>query len=108
MQPTIVDKTTDKTLLYRHKFIAFLTPSLRLGNFELQVDYKYASRQDRYGIFPLDQRVPQKVLDSRLFYYWKFLSFFVGVNNLRNYSYTLRDRYLEEIRNYMLGFSAEL
>lgn len=98
---------TDQLLTHRQKVIAFVGSSLRLGDFELQADYKYASEQEHY-LFPgVHQFVPQKVFDARLFYYWKQFSFMVGANNLFNYAYTLRDRFLEENRNFVLGVTAE-
>ncbi len=101
------DRVQDRLLPYRQKFIAFVSPSLRLGPFELQLDYKYASAQEVYQLSSFPQLVPQKVLDMRAFYYWGRHSFFVGVNNLRNYSYTLRDENLEEIRNFVGGLTLE-
>lgn len=101
------DRVKDVLLRYRQKFIAFVAPSLRLGDVEFQLDYKYASAQERYGLPGIHQLVPQKVLDGRIFFYWRNFTFFVGVNNLFNYAYTLRDRSLEEIRNFVTGFTAE-
>ncbi|MFQ5676775.1 MAG: hypothetical protein ACE5G1_12830, partial [bacterium] len=74
---------------------------------EVQADYKYGSKQERY-LFPGEhQFVPQKVLDTRFFYYWKHFTFVVGVNNVFNYAYTLRDRFLEENRNFVVGINAD-
>jgi outer membrane receptor protein involved in Fe transport len=101
------DLGIDQLLRYRQRFIAFIAPSLRFGNVEFQVDYKYASKQERYALPGIHQFVPQKVLDARIFFYWKNYTFLVGVNNMLNYAYTLRDRSLEEIRNFVVGFNAE-
>ncbi len=101
---------TDKLLTHRQKFIGFAGSSLRLGNFELQADYKYATAQESY-LLP-DQEdghefVPQKVADVRLFYYWQDFTFLAGINNLGNYAYTLRDKFLEENRSFVVGVTAE-
>ncbi|NIR51649.1 TonB-dependent receptor [candidate division KSB1 bacterium] len=101
------DEVQDQLLPYRQKFIAFVAPSLRLGSLEFQLDFKYASAQEVYLLSSFPQLVPQKVLDGRIFYYFGNHSFFVGVNNIGNYSYTLRDESLEEIRNFVAGFTME-
>jgi iron complex outermembrane receptor protein len=101
------DRVKNEMLRYRQKFIAFIAPSVRIGNVEFQLDYKYASAQERYSLPGVHQLVPQKVLDGRIFFYWNPITFFVGMNNMTNYSYTLRDRSLEEIRNFVTGFTAE-
>ncbi|MFQ5864257.1 MAG: TonB-dependent receptor domain-containing protein [bacterium] len=101
------DRVRKDMLPYRQKFVAFVAPSLRLGNVEFQLDFKYASAQERYLIDPFPQLVPQNVLDGRIFFYVNQNTFFIGINNIRNYSYTLRDRSVEEIRNFVAGFTAE-
>ncbi|MFQ6115217.1 MAG: TonB-dependent receptor plug domain-containing protein, partial [bacterium] len=101
------DRVKNELLPYRQKFVAFVAPSLRLGNVELQLDFKYASAQERYLVDPFPQLVPQNVLDGRIFFYANQNTFFIGVNNIRNYSYTLRDKNIEEIRNFVAGFTAE-
>jgi outer membrane receptor protein involved in Fe transport len=101
------NKETDRLLTHRQKFIAFFGTSLRFGNTEFQVDYKYSGKQDLY-LFPGEhQFVPQKVFDARFFYYWRQFAILVGANNIFNYAYTLRDRFLEENRNFIVGITAE-
>ena len=101
------DLVQNQMLPYRQKFIAFVAPSLRLGHFEFQLDYKYASAQEVYQLSSFPQLVPQKVIDARVFYYWGHHAFYLGVNNLRNYHYTLRDEFLEEVRNFVAGLTLE-
>ena len=108
------DEVKQQLLRYRQKFITFIAPSLRFGNVEFQVDYKYASAQENYSLPGIHQLVPQKVLDGRIFFYWQpswspgtEFTFFIGANNMLNYAYTLRDRSIEEIRNVVAGFTAE-
>ena len=102
------DEFTHELLPYREKFLSFISASYRFeDNVEFQMDYKYASAQERYQLSGSNQLVPQKVLDGRIFFYWKKHSFFIGVNNIGNYAYTLRDQSLEEIRNFVAGFTAE-
>lgn len=101
------DQVKHQLLRYRQKFIAFIAPSVRFGDVEFQVDYKYASAQEHYSLPGIHQLVPQKVLDGRIFFYWKHYTFFIGANNMLNYAYSLRDRSIEEIRNVVAGFTAE-
>jgi iron complex outermembrane receptor protein len=103
------DRVKNEMLLYRQRIVAFVAPSFRAGDIEFQLDFKYASTQQSYAIpgFTQFQRVPQRVLDGRIFFYWKNYTFLLGVNNIQNYSYTLRDGLIEELRNFVFGFSAE-
>ena len=101
------DLVQDQLLAYRQKLMAFVSPSMRIGRWELQVDYKYADAQKIYQLSAFPQLVPQKVVDTRLFYYYKKHTFYIGVNNLGNYNYTLRDEVLEEIRNFVAGYTVE-
>lgn len=96
-----------RLLPHRQKFIAFVGGSYRPGPFELQLDYKYSSAQERYLIPGTHQFVPQKVLDTQIFFYWKKFTFLLGVNNIFNYEYTLRDKFPEENRNFIAGVTTE-
>jgi len=102
------DLNTGKTLAYRPKLLAWLTPSIRLGPFELQADYRYASRIEEVGIYPKDERVPQKVLDLRLIYRLGSFNFIAAVNNALQYNYTQLERNLCEIRNFAISMTASL
>ncbi|MCG8605616.1 TonB-dependent receptor, partial [bacterium] len=101
------NKKTNRLLTQRQKLIAFVGTSLRIGKFELQADYKYGSKQENYLLPGGHQFVAQKVMDVRVFYYWNQFTFLVGVNNLGNYAYTLRDKFLEENRSFLVGVTAE-
>ncbi len=101
------DRIRRELLPYRQKFIAFIAPSVRFGNVELQLDYKYASAQETYSLSGANQLVPQKVVDIRILYSWKKQTAFIGINNFNNYAYTLRDQSIEEIRNIVAGYRAE-
>lgn len=101
------DLVTGKRLFYRPRRIAAIIPSLRLGQSELQVQFNYSSRVDRVQVFPLDERVPRKVWNVRFLQKFprKKMTFLVEVNNLFNYNYTMRERYLEPIRNFRMGLT---
>ncbi len=101
------DLQTGKRLYYRPRRIANVIPSLRLGHSEFQVQFAYSSRVERVQVFPLDERVPRKVWNLR----WvqkipsRRMTLVAEVNNLLNYNYTMRERYLEPIRNFRLGIT---
>jgi outer membrane receptor for ferrienterochelin and colicins len=99
---------TGEPLLYRPRFIAYFAPSLSLGPFVLEVNYRYMSRIQRVAVFPLDERVPTKVWDASCGYRWRWLLFQLNVKNLLNYNYTISERVLGEIRNFALTVSGEL
>ncbi len=101
------DLRTGKRLYYRPRRIANVIPSLRLGHTEVQVQFNYSSRIDRVQVFPLDERVPRKVWNLRLVQKIpsRKLTLVAEVNNLFNYNYTMRERYLEPIRNFRIGFT---
>jgi len=98
------DLNTGLPLFYRPRRLAKWIPSLRLGIFELQVEYQYASRIERVEVYPLDERVPMHLWNLRLNATLGTLQLYAYVHNLFNYNYTLRERRLEPIRNVMLGF----
>ncbi|MCH7675496.1 TonB-dependent receptor [candidate division KSB1 bacterium] len=93
---------TKELLTHRQKLIAYIEPSIRFGNFELQADYIFSSAQEQYLLPPEDEHqfVPQKVFTARVLYYWKKASLMIGTENMFNYAYTLRDKFLEEPRKF--------
>jgi outer membrane receptor for ferrienterochelin and colicins len=102
------DLENNQTLLYRPKFLAYFSPSLVLGPFRLEADYRYMSRIEQVAIYPLDERVPVKVLDVRFIYGWKKLNFQIAVRNALNYNYTVSERVLGETRNVLFAFYGDL
>ncbi len=98
------DLKTGLPLYYRPRRLAKFIPSLRWGAFNLQVEYHYASRIERVEVYPLDERVPMHLWNLRLNAALGSLELYAYVHNLFNYNYTLRERRLEPIRNFMLGF----
>ena len=94
-------------LPYRPKFSAFISPSLTLGAFNIEADYRYVSRFERVSLFPLDERVPQKILDLRAGFKWKQYTFLFQTKNAANYNYTIVEQNLGEIRNFSITLSGE-
>jgi iron complex outermembrane receptor protein len=96
-----------KPLPYRPRFTAFVSPSLTLGPATLEMDYRYVSRYETVSFYPVEERVPQEVVDVRLLYRWKQLTFQLNVKNAVNYNYTVVERVLSEIRNFSLALYGE-
>ena len=93
----------DGPLPYRPKFTAFVSPSLTIGPATLEMDYRYAGRYQAVSLFPLEERVPQEVVDIRLLYRWKQFTVQLNVKNAINYNYTVVERVLSEIRNFTVS-----
>ena len=94
-------------LLYRPRFIGVFSPFLQLGRWTAGADYRYSSRIKKVAVYPLDERVPTKIWDLRLgcrLQNWE-LQFIV--RNALNYNYTVSERVLGEIRNYMFAITGE-
>ncbi len=94
-------------LLYRPRFIGYFAPSLNLGPFTLEADYRYMGRIERVAVYPLDERVPTKVWDVRWIYRREPLQIQVYVKNAVNYNYTVSERVLGELRNFGVAISGD-
>ena len=69
-------------LAFRPKLLATYQSSLRYGNLQRQVDYRYISKINEVKSYPINDRIPMKLLEVRIIYeIWK-LSFLLGGNNL--------------------------
>jgi len=98
------DLNTDAPLSYRPKILAFITPSIKFNPFEIQAEYRYASKIDTVMLYDYDQRVPQKVWAFRAYLRLKPFSTIITVNNAFNFAYTQLERNLREIRNVSVTF----
>ena len=105
MDPKDLEKNLP--LPYRPRFIAFITPTLTMGAWTVEADYRYASRAEMVTLYPRDDRVAQKVLDLRAIFRWKSLHIEIGTKNAMNYNYTQVERYLSDIRNFYIALSGE-
>lgn len=101
------DVVTHEPLTYRPKVIAFVHPSLHLGNMELHSEYRYASRLEAVKLYYYDDRVPQKVWNFRLIYHLANVDVQLAVNNALDYYYTQIERSIAEIRNFTVGITGE-
>ncbi len=101
------DVSTGKTLAYRPEHTLSLSFNLNLGNFETGLDYRYVSELDTVKVYPDEERVPQKVFDTRAAYHFGNYSISLNVNNIFNYNYAQVERNLAPIRNYVVSVSAK-
>ncbi|MDZ7721732.1 MAG: TonB-dependent receptor [candidate division KSB1 bacterium] len=92
-----------KTLYYRPRFTAFVSPAFQWKNIHVHADYRTMSRLDRVAVYPLDERVPTKVLDLTFEYQWNSYRFQFLIKNALNYNYTVSERVLGEIRHFALS-----
>lgn len=100
------DVLTDKTLAYRPKHLLTCSINLGYGIFETGIDFRYVSRLDTVKVYPDEERVDQKVLDSRISVYLDKFTITANINNLLNYNYTQIERNMAPIRNYNLTLTA--
>jgi outer membrane receptor for ferrienterochelin and colicins len=101
------DLRYDEPLTYRPKVIGNIKTSLRIGAFNGQMDYRYASRIEEVKIYPINKRVPMKFVDVRASYdVWK-LTVQVGVNNLLQYNYAPMESNLMPMRTFTVGLKGE-
>ena len=103
-----VERISKQPLPYRPRFVGHFSPSLEWGPWHLGLDYRYLSRLQKVAIYPLDERVPTKVWDVHAQYRWQRLRFQLDVRNALNYNYTMSERVLGEIRNYVFTVGGEM
>jgi len=67
------------------------------------LDVRYASRIETVAnLYSSDERVPMHVMDARILYDLGSIDLALECNNVRNYQYTLRQRFLEPVRHFVL------
>lgn len=94
-----IDLETNEMLNYRSRHRFNLGATLNFWRITLGWDYRYASRMENVvDIYGSDERVPIHVMDGRIIFDFHPLEFSIEGKNLRNYHYTLRQRFLEPIR----------
>ncbi len=101
------DLKWNEPLTYRPRLLATIKSSFQLGKAELQIDYRYASRIEAVKIYPINDRVPMKFLDTRLAYQAGKLTFQFGVNNLLQYNYAPMESNLMPMRTFVVSMVGE-
>lgn len=102
------DLTLNQFLAYRPEYMGEVTPSVKLGSAELQMDLRYASRFEEVKLFDLDNRVDQRIVNFRFIYNWRYFQWMLSLNNAFNYHYTQLERNLGELRNLTTSLNVDL
>jgi len=105
-----VNLNTGEILNYRSKHRCTMGIILHYNWFSAGWDYRYASRM--VNIVNLDgsafeQRVPMHVMDGRLNFDFGSYLITLECKNILNYNYTLRQRFVEPIRSYVVSLRGE-
>lgn len=104
-----VNLETGKMLNYRSRYRFTGGGALKLGRVTLACDYRYASRAEEiFNLYPNDQRVAMHVMDARILYTFGNYQISAEVKNLRNYHYSLRQRSIEPLRQFVLSLRGEI
>ena len=103
MEPRDLD--LKDVLAYRPRHIFSIAANWRIHDFEFAADYKFVSRFEKVKVYPVDQRVPQKVLNTRIRWHLDPVAVALDINNAFNYNYVQMERNLEPIRHYVLTLS---
>ncbi|MDZ7725613.1 MAG: TonB-dependent receptor [candidate division KSB1 bacterium] len=99
------DLDLNDVLAYRPRHIAKAAVNWRYHDVEVGANYRYISRFEKVKVYPLDNRVAQKVMNARVSWHLDPITLSVDVNNLFNYNYVQMERNLEPIRHYTLTLS---
>ena len=103
-----VDCTTGSMLPYRSRHRATAGFDLSWRNWRAGMDFSYASRiEEVVNIYNADERVPEYVTDVRAGYSYGSMQIDLSVKNIGNYHYTLRQRYLEPVRTFIITLRGE-
>ena len=97
------DLDTEKVLPYRSQHRVNTGIALKFWRLTLGWDYRYASRiEEVVNVYSSDERVPMHVMDARVILDLDRVQIGLEGKNLRNYHYTLRQRFLEPIRHFVV------
>jgi len=97
-----------QTLNYRSRHRLVTSLEFHSGRLTFGWDYRYASRiEEIFPIYLTDERVPMHVMDARLILALGSIQIGIEGKNIRNYHYTLRQRFLEPVRSYRLTLKGE-
>ena len=101
------DLVWDEPLTYRPNVIANIKPSFTTGPWHVEADFRYASEIKEVKIYPINDRVPMKIVDVRGSYKWRNLTLQLSVNNLLQYNYAPMESNLMAPRNFVLSLKGE-
>ena len=99
------ERRSGRALAYRPRWIAQVSPALRLGGVQVRADYRYVSRLERVAVYTADERVAQHDLSLRVQYALGPVALTAGVSNALNYNYTQQERNLSKVRSFVVGLN---
>jgi outer membrane receptor for ferrienterochelin and colicins len=106
MQPR--DRSLNETLAYRPRQLLQTSVAYQFGPFDLSADYRYVARLDQVKLYPMDDRVAQKTLNTHMGVVWAGWHLSGHVYNFFNHNHTQMERTLLPIRNYVLTLQATM
>ncbi|MBN2012525.1 TonB-dependent receptor [candidate division KSB1 bacterium] len=95
-------------LPYRPNVLTTISNRIQYSRFQLQTDFRYASKINEVKIYPINKRVPMKFIDLRLSVDIMNLIFHAGISNLLNYNYAPMESNLMPMRTFTLGLHGRL
>ena len=101
------DLKYNEPLTYRPDVLFSLKSFLQFSAFRYEIDYRYASRIEQVKLYPVNERVPMKFVDTRLSWNYKNLTVQFSINNLFNYNYAPMESNLEPMRRFILGLKGD-
>ncbi len=102
---------TRKTLTYRSKYRINTGLELTCWKLTLGWDYRYASRIDEIVNLlgsGFEERVPMHVMDGRIIVDLNAIQISFEAKNFMNYHYTLRQRFIEPIRHFVVTLKGRI
>ncbi len=102
---------TGRTLNYRSKHRLNMGLEITVWRITMGWDYRYASRSDEIVNLlgsGFEERVPMHVMDGRVIFDLSAIQISFEAKNFRNYHYTLRQRFVEPIRHFVITIKGKL
>ncbi len=100
------DLDLNEVLAYRSRHLLDFSATCSFSFVDLGVDYRYVGRIEKVKLYPMDDRVAQKVMDIHLAYHYGIWTLAANVNNLFNHNHTQMERTIMPIRHYVATLSA--
>lgn len=102
------DLKYSEPLTYRPKSLITIKSRWIINVFQLQINYRYASKIEAVKIYPINDRVPMKFVDVLMSYNFNPITLQIGINNLFNYNYAPMESNLMAPRAFTLGLRGAL
>ncbi|NOY60622.1 MAG: TonB-dependent receptor, partial [Calditrichaeota bacterium] len=100
------DLDLDEVLAYRSRHLLNFSGTYTFSFIDFGMDYRYVGRIEKVKLYPMDDRVAQKVMDLRMAVHHGIWTFSTNINNLFNHNHTQMERTIMPIRHYVATLSA--